>query len=184
MVGACVCLVWLTPDRRTHGDFLFHVRVTGKLVDSESGRALPGVWVLTLPKRSWVDGQERVAQYRRRLAEEQERARRSAVAETSSILERAWFHAAGETAADGSFDVVILVDWAVSYANGVRRSPTHPPPRHGVQALLVEVDGRDRRVIDLAPDCGTWTEHPDDPNEFHELWATWDLGTLEVRTTD
>ena len=82
------------------------------------------------------------------------------------------------------FDVVVDVPWSVAFVGDERTSPTRPPFRHGVEALHVEVEGKDPLVIDIPENCGDWTEHPDDPDEHHDLWATWDLGTLKLRASD
>ena len=49
-----------------------------------------------------------------------------------------------------------------------------PPPPHGVEVLRIEIEDRDPVILDVP--VGTWTEHEDED----DMWATWDLGVVEV----
>lgn len=80
------------------------------------------------------------------------------------------------TAESGTFETTVRVSWCVCYVDDEPQGPTHPPERHGVRALLIQIEGRPEQIIPIAAEMGTWTPGSSES----EPWATWNLGTITL----
>lgn len=152
------------------------LRLRGRLVEEASGGPCAGAWILTLPQRTWADEPETIANYRKWNAEEAENEAR-AQADGRELLrsKRPSLCASGTADATGTFDLLVSVPWSMRTVNGVPLDHASPPPRRGVQALLVEREGHEPIVLEVTG--GTWVKAK---VADLDIWATWDLGTLRV----
>ena len=100
------------------------------------------------------------------------------IARSASEIRYAPMGASGATVnEDEEFTIHVAVRWTVSYLGPIRLTGTTPPPRYDLGVLRIEIEGRAPVILDVPE--GTWTEHGGEDG----LWATWDLGVVEVPST-
>lgn len=151
------------------------IEVTGRIVESGSGEAVCDAWVLVIPSREWAENTDR-------LAEANRGARRWHELNNNEVVERGPglrgpFGAGGDvTAATGEFKVEVTHSWS-QWLSGLLAPRKPLPARYRTGALVIEIEGKPRLILD-APK-GTWTEHDDRPMPH----ATYELGTVMVDTT-
>jgi len=160
----------------SHSDCSFPIRVTGVLVASTDGSPIANTFVMTAPSQpaaaAWITS----GQYRERIDEwlQYEDAEEEAGRGPASPRSAPWGAGGARTHEDGTFTIVQTLLWSYDRAGWWQSRPSHPPPCHGIEALAIEIEGRDPVILDVPE--GTWTEHDGDDG----LWATWDLGVVEV----
>ena len=104
LLGAVVLLVLaaaLALSDRLLGvqvDAEFPVRITGRVVDQETGQPVSGAWVMALPRAELANNEEHIATWSRRLKD-------------SSPL---FMYGGTRTAADGSYSFLVEIPWGWS----------------------------------------------------------------------
>lgn len=141
LVTVALVLVLLAGSLAVHSDCECQVRVTGRLVDGDGHSPVAGAWVMTLPSRA--DPEDPVeAGWRRRKIEEHHRG-----GETEPRHDLR--NSGGDyTLADGKFAFDLTVRWSYSRVAGITLWLRHPPARHGIVAIRIEIEGRDPVILD------------------------------------
>ena len=169
--GTVIGVLFVVP---AYVDSILPLRVTGRLVHAEDGRPVPNAWILTLRDRGWAMDDAR-------LDEASRSARRWIAWQRDERLVPPGPRAApadmggSPTDEQGTFDAYLLMRWGC-FRHGILGGE-RPTPQMGVRALRIEIEGRDPVILDVPE--GTWTEHDGED----DLWATWDLGVVEVPST-
>jgi len=171
LVIAVVSLLLMPIHVQTH----LPLQVRGRLVSAEDGVPVAGAWVMAVPSRAWAEDEDRLADASRssRTWIALQHSERYVPPGPASAPARA---GGGTTRSDGSFDANLLCIWS-EWRRGFILSRVERSPRDRVRALAIEIKGRDPVILDVPE--GTWTEHPDED----DLWASWDLGVIEVPST-
>ncbi len=157
------------------------VRVSGRLVDGDTGSPLTGAFVMCFPDRTWTEDSERVERHRRSIEE-------CALVAAENHERLPWHFLAprtvggAHTASDGTFRFVVGFGTSRLHTLiGLVVSSERPSPGESCSVLRVEVPGKRPVLLDLDP--RGW-RHPPAEGDAERFWGTYDLGTLRVESGD
>ena len=168
-------LLWvILAGQRSHGHFMFTVKVQGQLRVRGRGSRPLRVFVMVLPDREWATDPSRERGFHREAALAWSEPPGPRTFRTDEVRHAPRMESGAKLEEDGKFTIYIANSWTVSYLGPFRLTDAAPPPRYGPQVLRIDILGYDPVILDM-PD-GTWTEHDGEDG----LWATWDLGVVEV----
>ena len=147
------------------------VRVRGTLIEARAGEAIERAWVMALPNVTWANEPDTVERYRERGADFRSRA--DALAWTAPMC------GSGFTRSDGTFDIVCGIPCS-STGGPLRPTKRSDATANDIEALRVEVDGRQPIVLPIRE--GQWTRHAQgrDVPPRDDVYATYDLGRITV----
>ncbi|MGQ0612628.1 MAG: hypothetical protein ACT4PV_02600 [Planctomycetaceae bacterium] len=156
------------------------VRVSGRLVDADTGLPLTNAFVVCFPDRAWAGDPERVDRYRRLIEE-----RALFAAENQDPRSRHRFASStvggAHLASDGTFSIVVGLGSSEAHSLiGLKVSWSDPSPKN-CSVLRVELQGEPPVLLDLDPKG--WRQPPAE-GDAEGFWASYDLGTLRVNRGD
>lgn len=173
VLAALLAAAAVLPTGGGYGYGVYTLEVDGRLLDGETGAPIPGAMVMAFPVREWAEDETEVARFRRMIDARRAVARRKSPGAALGSYPMSLVGGALTDAA-GVFTMLVDVPWCVYDSGCAGSDPVRPPPRHGIEALRIEIEGGDPVVLE-AP-TGTWTEH----EEPDGLWATYDVGVVRV----
>ena len=134
-------------------DASYPVRVTGKVVDQETGQPIADAWVMTLPRLELARDEAHVAKWASRLQHDE-----------GPML----MYGGTRTGDDGSFSFLVEVGWGWKQGvSSIAYGGTTPPPFYSLGCVVVFAEGFQRTTADVR--AGEWEETPQDAKLFARL---------------